>query len=96
MSGTTEYERRWLPVWFPKGFVFCELCPALETYARRQCRRTGEYLLEGKRGEITFGGRCPLLTDEEVSMEVRDGQPDMRNGGERVREDHRHAEPGPD
>ena len=39
----------------------CDLCPLLETYARRQCRRTGEYILD-TRG---VGYECPLRIEEE-------------------------------
>lgn len=36
--------------------IQCRLCPCLETYARKQCRLTGEYLADG----YLVGGLCPL------------------------------------
>lgn len=57
MSGITRYEKATLEVFFPEGHVCCDLCPALETYARKQCRRTGEYLLDTR---ATVGYWCPL------------------------------------
>lgn len=35
----------------------CDLCPCMETYARKQCRLTGEYLLDTR---ATVGYECPL------------------------------------
>lgn len=46
---------------FPNDQVCCDLCPCLETYARKQCRLTGEYLLDTK---FTIGLRCPLEIKE--------------------------------
>ena len=43
-------------IYFPEGHVCCDLCPLMETYARKQCRRTGEYLLDTR----TIGYNCPL------------------------------------
>lgn len=43
---------------FPEGKVCCDLCPLLETYARKQCRMTGEYLAVDTR--VTTGYGCPL------------------------------------
>ena len=57
MSGITRYKKATLEVFFPEGHVCCDLCPALETYARKQCRRTGEYLLDTR---VTVGYWCPL------------------------------------
>ena len=37
--------------------IQCKLCPCLETYARKQCRLTGEYLADG----YLVGGLCPLI-----------------------------------
>ena len=56
MSGITRYEKATLEIFFPEGHVCCDLCPALETYARKQCRRTGEYLLDTR---VTVGYWCP-------------------------------------
>lgn len=49
-------------IFFPEGEVRCSLCPLQETYARKQCRLTGEYLAEG----YLRGGQCPL--------EIHDGE----------------------
>lgn len=43
------------------GEACCDYCPLLETYARKQCRLTGEYLVNTK----SRGFWCPLLFDEE-------------------------------
>lgn len=37
--------------------IQCKLCPCLETYARKQCRLTGEYLADG----YLRGWQCPLI-----------------------------------
>lgn len=68
-----EYEVRFLPVFFPKGMVCCDLCPALETYARYQCRRSGEYLIKAGKNGFTTGAICPLLTLEEI-IKMREGE----------------------
>ena len=43
-------------IYFPEGKVSCRYCPVLETYARNQCRLTGEYLADTR----TIGYMCPL------------------------------------
>ena len=43
-------------IYFPEDYVQCSKCPCLETYARNQCRLTGEYLVDTR----TIGYRCPL------------------------------------
>lgn len=43
-------------IFFPEGQVSCRYCPVLETYARNQCRLTGEYLADIR----TIGYMCPL------------------------------------
>lgn len=55
-------------IYFPTDRVSCELCPVLETYARKQCRLTGEYLAD-TRG---VGYLCPL---EFVEREEEHGEP---------------------
>lgn len=47
---------------FPEDTTCCDYCPLLETYARKQCRLTGEYLAD-TRGRGYF---CPLKFDCEV------------------------------
>lgn len=39
----------------------CDLCPLLETYARKQCRMTGEYLSDTR----CCGYLCPLNIGDE-------------------------------
>ena len=46
---------------FPADCVGCDFCPCLETYARKQCRLTGEYLADTR----TIGYMCPLNFKEE-------------------------------
>lgn len=55
-EGVTHYIKATAEIYFPDGHVCCALCPMLETYARNQCRRSGEYLLDTR---IT-GFYCPL------------------------------------
>jgi hypothetical protein len=79
-SECLEYDWRYLPIPFPKDMVFCELCPVMETYARRQCRSTGEYLISPCKHEYTEGWRCPLMTLEElISKEGNNGKIDISN-----------------
>lgn len=69
-SGVSKYIKATAMIYFPDGHICCDLCPMLETYARRQCRRTGEYLLDTK----TIGYDCPLaFTDEELE-EVQESE----------------------
>lgn len=60
------YTKATVDIGFPEGHVCCDLCPLLETYARKQCRRTGEYLLDTK---TTIGLYCPLKFEEENTNE---------------------------
>lgn len=57
MNGVLRYETASVYIHFPEGHVCCDLCPLMETYARKQCRRTGEYLLDTR---VTVGYECPL------------------------------------
>ena len=43
-------------IFFPENKVCCEFCPIMETYARKQCRLTGEYLADTR----TIEYMCPL------------------------------------
>ena len=54
------YTEAQVSIFFPEGHVCCDLCPLLETYARKQCRKTGEYLVD-TRG---VGFNCPLEIKE--------------------------------
>lgn len=62
----THYIKAEVDIYFPDGHVCCELCPLMETYARKQCRRTGEYLLD-TRG---IGAYCPLKFEEEANEHI--------------------------
>lgn len=60
-SGVKYYTKATAEVYFPENRVACMYCPMLETYARNQCRRTGEYLVDTR----TIGYECPLRFEEE-------------------------------
>ena len=65
---TLKYIRMQVSILFPEGHCCCDLCPLLETYARKQCRKTGEYIADTK-GRGAF---CPLYdSHDEVEVEVR-------------------------
>lgn len=72
-NGVTSYIHANVTINFPDGHVCCDLCPLLETYARKQCRRTGEYLLD-TRG---IGYECPLQFEEETNSEDRFKSPQI-------------------
>ena len=57
MSGQTEYAEATVSILFDPDHIACAYCPLLETYARNQCRRTGEYILDTR---YTVGRYCPL------------------------------------
>lgn len=65
-SGVKYYTRASVEVFFPENRVCCEYCPLMETYARKQCRRTGEYLVDTR----TIGYNCPLIFED---VEGNDG-----------------------
>ena len=52
-------------IYFPEGKVCCDLCPLMETYSRKQCRKTGEYLADTR----TIGYMCPLKIIENKQEE---------------------------
>ena len=54
-------------IYFPENKVCCDLCALMETYARKQCRLTGEYLADTR----TIGYMCPLKFIEKT--EASDG-----------------------
>lgn len=64
-SGVSYYTKATLEIGFPEDRVSCDYCPLLETYARKQCRRTGEYLVDTR----TIGFYCPLKIEEETKKE---------------------------
>lgn len=61
-EGVTSYTKATVELFFSNGNVCCELCPLMETYARKQCRRTGEYLLDTR----YRGLWCPLHIEENI------------------------------
>lgn len=66
--GVSYYTKATLEIGFPEDRVCCDFCPLLETYARKQCRRTGEYLTDTR----AVGFYCPLKLVEEVEDEQTD------------------------
>ena len=60
-NGVTSYIHANVTINFPDGHVCCDLCPLLETYARKQCRRTGECLLDPSGN----GNECQLQLEED-------------------------------
>ena len=66
--GVGYYTMATVEIGFPEDRVCCDFCPMLETYARKQCRRTGEYLVD-TRG---IGYYCPLNfhKEEEECSEI--------------------------
>ena len=57
----TSYTKRTVEINFTGDSICCARCPLLETYARKQCRLTGEYLADG----YLIGGPCPMNLIEE-------------------------------
>ena len=55
-NATLWYTEAQATIYFPENYVQCSKCPCLETYARNQCRLTGEYLVDTR----TIGYQCPL------------------------------------
>lgn len=66
-NGVYQYVKASVEINFPDGHVCCDLCPLMETYARKQCRRTGEYLLDTR---VTVGWECPLKFNKEGINEI--------------------------
>ena len=60
-SGVKYYTKANVEVLFPENRIACMYCPMLETYARNQCRRTGEYLVDTR----SIGYDCPLRFETE-------------------------------
>lgn len=54
-----RYEKRLIDIYFPPDRVCCALCPLMETYSRKQCRRTGEYIVDDRNP----GYWCPLMDE---------------------------------
>lgn len=62
----TDYLKTSVDIFFEPGHLACQYCPLLETYARNQCRRTGEYILDIR---FTTGRYCPLKIEGEENEE---------------------------
>ncbi len=60
-DGVLEYTEATVSIFFEPDHVACAFCPLLETYARAQCRRTGEYIIDTR---YTVGRFCPLQIKE--------------------------------
>ena len=60
-NGCTEYVKTTMDIYFEPEHICCKYCPALQTYSRDQCNRTGEYIID-TRGR---GYYCPLQFEEE-------------------------------
>lgn len=61
-DGVLEYTEATVSIFFEPDHVACAFCPLLETYARAQCRRTGEYIIDTR---YTVGRYCPLQIKED-------------------------------
>ena len=71
-SGVKYYTKATVEIGFPENAVCCMYCPLLETYARKQCRRTGEYIADDR----SIGYECPLVIEEQNEQpftEVQNG-----------------------
>lgn len=69
-SGIRYYTSATVAVHFPEDQVRCAYCPLLETYARKQCRMTGEYIADDR----TIGYNCPLQFEEEENEDISDAE----------------------
>lgn len=63
----TDYVKATCDIYFEPGHIACAYCPMLETYARNQCRRTGEYIIDTR---FTTGRYCPLIIKEEKDEQI--------------------------
>jgi hypothetical protein len=63
-NACTSYAERWVNIYFTDKEVCCKFCPLLETYSRKQCRKTGEYITN----ENVTGYWCPLLKPESNTL----------------------------
>ena len=62
-DGVLAYTEATVSIFFEPDHVACAYCPLLETYARAQCRRTGEYIIDTR---YTVGRYCPLQIKEDT------------------------------
>lgn len=65
-DGVTSYTKATVELFFPNDLVCCEFCPLMETYARKQCRRTGEFLVDTR----YRGYWCPLNIEEKTEDKI--------------------------
>ena len=65
-NGTLKYTEATVSIFFEPEHVCCQFCPMLETYARNQCRRTGEYIIDTR----VTGRYCPLVIKEDMSDDL--------------------------
>lgn len=70
LSECLEYDIATVTIAFPKGRMCCQFCPLLETYARNQCRRTGEYIAD-TRGR---GYWCPLEEGNNGKIDISNAE----------------------
>lgn len=61
-NSTLWYIKAQATIYFPEGKICCDYCPLLETYSRKQCRQTGEYIIDSR----LTGLWCPLKVDDEI------------------------------
>ena len=54
-----EYFSVTVRLYFEADHIACAYCPLLETYARKQCRMTGCYILDDRVQDY----RCPFLEE---------------------------------
>ena len=64
-SQSLTYTKRTVEITFSGETVCCARCCLLETYSRKQCRKTGEYILDDR----TVGGWCPLVNPDTGEMD---------------------------
>lgn len=64
-SKSLTYVKRTVEITFSGETVCCARCPLMETYSRKQCRKTGEYITDDR----TVGGWCPLVNPETGEMD---------------------------
>ena len=76
-SSCLTYKTRTVDINFTGDTVCCARCPLLETYARKQCRRTGEYISDDR----VVGGWCPLVDPATGEAEGPFYSENYNNGG---------------
>jgi len=63
-SGVKYYTSGTADIHFPEDKVCCAYCPLMETYARKQCRLTGELLVDDR----YIGYWCPIKFKKEEEI----------------------------